>query len=302
MQQEVINHTTTEQEASQAPQGYFKMYWELAKPRLTWLVVFTGACGFLLASDGAIDWWGLLALTIGSFMVTGAANTINQVIEKDLDKQMKRTMNRPLPSGQISERQAVIFIVVMATLGSILLWTVLNPLTAWLTLLSLILYGFVYTPMKRISPISVLVGAFPGAFPPLIGWVAMTGEISHEAIVLFAIQFFWQFPHFWAIAWIGDEEYKKVGMKMLPFGRKDGSTVKQILSYSLVLLPLGVLPMGLGITGNISAIIAVLAAFMVLSQGVVLWKERSNKAALRVMFASIIYLPVVMIAFLVDKV
>ncbi|WP_408613006.1 heme o synthase [Limibacter armeniacum] len=294
---------TIEQDKIVAPKASKpKLYWELAKPRLTWLVVFSGAFGFLLASKGDIEWGKLLSLVVGSFMITSAANTINQIIEKELDKKMKRTCNRPLPSGALTVNEAIIFTLIMSVVGTFILWFFVNGIAAWLSLLSLLLYAFVYTPMKQISPISVLIGAFPGAFPPMIGWAAMTGEVSTEALILFGIQFFWQFPHFWAIAWIGDTEYRKAGFKMLPYKEKNETTVIQIIIYTLILLPLGVMPAQYGITGIASAFVAILAALGILWQAYGLLKDRSDKAALRIMFASIIYLPVVMIAFLVDKI
>lgn len=290
-------------EKQNAQQEKVKLFWQLAKPRLTWLVVFSGAFGFILASGDTIDWVKLVALTVGSFLITSAANTINQIIEKDLDKMMKRTKNRPLPSGKLTVNEAIAFTLITTIVGSLILWFFVNGISTWLSLISLFLYAFVYTPLKQISPISVLVGAFPGAFPPMIGWAAMTGVVSEEALILFGIQFFWQFPHFWAIAWIGDEDYRKAGFKMLPY--KDGknlNTAIQIMIYALFLLPLGVMPAQYGMTGITSACVAVLAATGILMQSYKLLKERTNKAALRIMFASIIYLPVVQLAFLFDRI
>ena len=282
-----------------------KQYWALTKFRLSSFVVFSGVFGFLMATGAgaSVDWTKLIALIIGSFLITAGANTINQIIERDLDKMMKRTANRPLPTGLLSAAEAKVFVLLTATIGTVLMLVFINALAAGLALLSLILYGFIYTPLKQKTPISVLVGAFPGALPPLIGWVAVTGSISIEALIIFGIQFFWQFPHFWAIAWVGNEDYSKAGFKMLPSaGGKDINTATQVMVYTLFLLPLSVLPLQAGITGVPSAVIATIATLVFLGFGINLVWKQTDKAALKVMFCSFIYLPVVQIALLMDKV
>lgn len=282
-----------------------KYYWALTKFRLSAFVVFSGVFGFLMAmSTGAVvDWTKLVALIVGSFLITAGANTINQIIERELDKKMKRTANRPLPTGQLSAGEAKVFVLLTTMIGAGIMLVFINALAAGLAILSLILYGFVYTPLKQITPLSVLVGAFPGAFPPLIGWVAMTGSISAEALIIFGIQFFWQFPHFWAIAWVGNEDYTNAGFKMLPSaGGKDLNTATQIMIYTLFLLPLCLLPLQAGITGVTSAIIAGCATVIFLGFAFNLILKQTNKAALQVMFFSFIYLPVLQIAFLMDKI
>lgn len=279
-----------------------KDYFALLKFRLSALVVFSGVCGYLLGNGATIEWAALLALIAGSLMVTGAANIINQVLEKEHDKLMRRTMNRPLPTGRMSVQEAIVFAMVLAFGGLLLLATLVNILTACLSLLSLILYGFVYTPLKQLSPISVLVGAFPGAFPPLIGWAAATGTVGVEALILFGIQFIWQFPHFWAIAWIGDEDYKRAGFKMLPFyGKKDFNTALLITVYTTFLIPMGLLPYFAGMSGPVSAGIAVSSGILFVWQTMSLLKRCDNKAALQIMFASFFYLPIVQIALVIDR-
>lgn len=279
-----------------------KDFYDLLKVRLTGVVVFSGIFGYLLGTKdaSAIE---IIALALGSFMITGSANTINQILEKEYDKIMKRTQNRPLPLGIISRTEAVIYASVLAILGGGVMFLFLNAYSALLSLLSLVLYAFVYTPLKRITPLSVLVGAFPGAFPPMIGWVAATGFIGIEGLILFALQFMWQFPHFWAIAWVADNDYKKAGFKMLPFnGDKDVNTAIQISIYTMFLLPIGFLPTQFGMTGMISGIVAALAGAGFLFQTFGLIKEKTDKAALKIMFTSFIYLPIVQLVYLFDKI
>ncbi len=236
-------------------------------------------------------------------MVTGSANIINQLLEKDLDKLMKRTAGRPLPTGQVSPLEAAIYCAVLGIGGLLLLGTYFNVLTAAISLVSLILYGFIYTPLKRISPINVFVGAIPGALPPLIGWVAATGVLSVEAWILFGIQFIWQFPHFWAIAWVLDDDYKRAGFKMLPFeGGKNLKTAVQIMIYTLMLIPLSLLPLQFGMTGTTSALIAVVCGVLFLAQTFHLMRTCTKKAAMNIMFGSFLYLPIVQIAFVLDKI
>jgi len=279
-----------------------QQYWALLKARLSGLVVFSGGFGYLLANDSTIDWKKFLLFCLSSFLITGAANIINQVIEKDLDKLMKRTANRPLPTGRLQNNEAIIFSILLGLSGSLLLMFFVNTLAASLSLISLILYGFVYTPLKQKSPIAVFVGAFPGAFPPLIGWVACQGELSMGAFIIFGIQFIWQFPHFWAIAWVGEEDYKRAGFKLLPsVGGRDSNSAFQIVVYTLFLIPMGLLPMYFGLTGVVSAVVATFCAILFLIPAIKLMRDGSQKSALLIMFSSFIYLPIVQIAFLMDK-
>lgn len=287
-----------------SPTFVFKLrqFGVMLKFRLTMLVVFSGAFGFALATpnDINVDMWRLLWLCVGSFLITGSANTINQIIEKEYDKLMKRTAIRPLATGALSSQEATIFAIVLGVVGTILLGVFVNVISAALSVFSLVLYAFVYTPMKRISPFCVLIGAFPGALPPLIGWAAMQGYVGLEALIIFGIQFIWQFPHFWAIAWVAHDDYTNAGFKMLP-GDKNINTAFQIMIYTLFLIPLGLLPSQFGIAGYTSAIIATCFGLLFLAQTFYLMKTGTNKAALMMMFGSFIYLPVVQIAYLVDK-
>jgi len=280
-----------------------KAYMDLLKLRLSLLVVFSAGMGYMLGHNGAMDWNRFVLFLICGLLITGASNTINQIIEKDLDKLMNRTCKRPLPTGRLSVNEAIWYATLMGVAGFLLMAFYINILAASLSLLSLILYGFVYTPLKRVSSIAVLVGAFPGALPPLIGWAAATNGINIEGLLLFGIQFIWQFPHFWAIAWVLDEDYKKAGFRLLPAeGEKNLNTAFQIMIYTLMLIPLGLIPAKLGYTGINSAIIATVCGSLFLMQTFYLMKECSRKAALQIMFGSFFYLPIVQIAFVLDKI
>ncbi|WP_237587121.1 heme o synthase [Pontibacter russatus] len=278
-----------------------KAYFKLLKFRLSFTVAFSSAIGYILGFPDA-SYLSIALVMLGGLLVTGAANIINQIIERDLDRMMKRTAKRPLPTGQLSVTEAIVFAVLLGIGGLALLGLYFNLLTAALSLLGLVLYGFVYTPLKRISPICVFVGAIPGGLPPLIGWAAATGVLGAEAWILFGIQFIWQFPHFWAIAWVLDEDYKKAGFKMLPMeGGKNLKTAIQIMIYTLVLIPLSLLPLQFGMTGTTSALIAVVCGVLFLAQTFYLMRTCSKKAAMSIMFGSFLYLPIVQIAFVLDK-
>jgi len=276
---------------------------ELLKVRLSMLVAFSCAFGYGLATQGRVDWIVLSMITLGGFLLSGASVTINQIIEKDLDKLMVRTMGRPLPTSRLSVQEALIFSMVCMSVSICILWIYTNPLTVTLSLVSMVLYSFVYTPLKRVGPIAVFIGAIPGALPPLLGWVAATGSITHEAMIIFGIQFIWQFPHFWAIAWVADDDYKKAGFKLLPSGGgKDLNTCIQIMVYTMCLIPLGLLPAFFGISGINSAIVATVCGIAFFAQTFSLMKTGSRQSALRIMFGSFLYLPIVQIAYLLDKV
>jgi protoheme IX farnesyltransferase len=280
-----------------------KAFYELLKPRLSMLVAFSCAFGYGLASKGSIDWVVLTMLVIGAFLLSGASVCINQIIERDLDKIMTRTMSRPIPTGRVSVNEAIVFSVICLALSIILLAIYTNALTVTLSIVSMVLYSFIYTPLKRVGPIAVFVGAIPGALPPLLGWIALTGRITHEALIIFGIQFIWQFPHFWAIAWVADDDYKKAGFKLLPSGGgKDLNTAIQIMVYTMFLIPLGLLPAKFGITGLDSAIVASVCGVAFFAQTFALMKTGSQKSAKRIMFGSFLYLPIVQIAYLLDKI
>ncbi len=279
-----------------------KAFFELLKFRLAALVAFSGAFGYSLAMP-AINWGMLGLFCLAAIGITGTANIINQIIEIDLDKLMKRTADRPLPSGRVTIQEAAIWGILLGVSSLLIFALFFNITTALLAALSTVLYGFVYTPLKRVGPIAVFVGAIPGAFPPMIGWIAATNHFGLEPGILFAIQFFWQFPHFWAIAWVLDEDYKRAGFKMLPSkGGKDLNTTIQIMIWTLCLIPIGWLPFKLGMTGINSAFIATIFGVLFLAQTFHLMRKCTDKTALQLMFGSFIYLPIVQIAFLIDKI
>lgn len=279
-----------------------RAYVELLKPRLSMLVAFSCAFGYGLASRESVNWQVLLMVTLGAFLLSGASVCINQLIEKDLDKIMTRTMNRPLPTGRITVNEAIVFSIICMTFSLAILWIYTNPLTVVLSIVSMILYSFIYTPLKRVGPVAVFVGAIPGALPPLLGWTAYTASITYEATIIFGIQFIWQFPHFWAIAWVADDDYKKAGFKLLPSGGgKDLNTAIQIMIYTMFLIPLGLLPAMFGITGLNSAIISSICGVAFFAQTFSLMKTGSQQSAKRIMFGSFLYLPIVQIAYLFDK-
>jgi protoheme IX farnesyltransferase len=279
-----------------------RAYWELLKFRLSFLVAFSCAFGYVLASS-EINWSTLIMLFIGGLLMSGGSSAINQVLEKDLDKLMTRTMTRPLPTNRLTVNEASWFAVGCLVLGTTILIAFTNPITTLLSLLSMVLYSFVYTPLKRIGPIAVFVGAIPGALPPLLGWTAATGSIEYQALLIFGIQFVWQFPHFWAIAWVADDDYKKAGFKLLPSsGEKDINTAIQIMIYTLCLIPLGLLPATFGITGIKSAVIVTVCGVLFFSLTFSLMRSGDRKSAMKIMFGSFLYLPIVQIAYLLDKV
>ncbi len=263
----------------------------LVKFRLSITVVFSAVMGFIIASGGQFDLWGILALGIGGFLVTGAANTINQVLESDYDSLMKRTANRPLAAKRMSASDAMVWAGFMSMFGIVLL-ALFNPWTALLGMISFILYSFIYTPLKRHSPLAVLVGAIPGALPTMIGAVAAHGYISYLAITLFFIQFFWQFPHFWAIAWLGHEDYTKAGFNLLPNRRLDQSVGLHSKVFALFMIPVLVPLFFLGNVSGLVLTILVLLCVVYAYLGHRLEVEQSRKAALKLMFGSLLFLPI----------
>ncbi len=280
-----------------------KDYEQLVKLRLNLTVVFSAVIGFGMGAT-IENWYFTILLAIGGFLVTASANTINQLLEIEYDKQMKRTANRPLATGRMSITEAVLIAGLHGVAGLLILWLVFNPLTALLGAISLISYAFIYTPLKRISPISVFIGAIPGALPLAIGWVAATGKLGFVAYTLFAIQFLWQFPHFWAIGWLGYDDYKKAGFKLLPvkFDGRNVNTAIQIILYTVAMVLVGCIPYLIGLSGVVYLISnLVLGAFFVY-RGFQLYLNCNNEYALKVMYASLLYLPITQILMYIDKI
>jgi protoheme IX farnesyltransferase len=278
-----------------------KAYTELMKLRLSSLVIYSAVLGYMIA-PGEIDYVVLIWLSIGGAFVTGASNAFNQIIERDLDKIMDRTKNRPLPSGRLTVNEALIFSIVVGGIGVGALFMI-NGLCAWLGLLAMVLYVLTYTPLKTKTPLSVFVGAIPGSFPPMLGYVAATASFGLEAGVLFAVQFFWQFPHFWAIAWKLNDDYLKAGFKMLPsLGGRDKKSAFQILIYTAMMLPMGAAPYLIGMSNVYSVPLSVVLLLPMLIASVRLYLTLDMQFAKKVMFASFYYLPLIQIIYLVTKI
>jgi protoheme IX farnesyltransferase len=274
----------------------------LVKHKLNLTVVFSSLIGYLLAVGSATDMLHIFCMALFGFMVTGSANAINQLLEKDFDKLMKRTANRPLAAGRMGNTEALLVAGVLGVGGVCGLWYVFNDLAALMGALSLLSYAFIYTPLKRLHPIAVLIGAFPGALPPAIGWVAATASFGYEAWILFCIQFLWQFPHFWAIGWLGAEEYEKAGFKLFPTTQdRNQYTALQAILYIIALIGVSLLPVFMGWWSVGFGVVATLIGLVFLWYGIQLFKQCSNKAALHLMFASIAYLVVLQIAMIIDR-
>lgn len=276
-----------------------KDFKNLVKLRLTFLVVFSASITFLIGSDGIghINWMNWLKLIVGGFLVTSAANGFNEIIEKDLDKLMTRTADRPLPSGRMNNGQALVISLIMGIFGTYLLGS-LNLLTGILSVFSILFYAFIYTPLKRKSPIAVFVGAIPGALPPLIGYVAAHGIIDEFALILFGIQFMWQFPHFWAIAWVLDDDYKKAGFRLLPTTKRDKTSAIITFATTILLIPVSLLPTIYGYGGYTIAIVSLVCGLIFAFQALTLVRKLDVKSAQSLMFGSFIYLPIVQLVLL----
>ena len=278
-----------------------KAYTELMKLRLSSLVIYSAVLGYMIA-PGEIDYLVLVWLSIGGAFVTGASNAFNQIIERDLDKIMERTQGRPLPSGRLSVNEALIFSIVVGIIGVGSLFMI-NGLCAWLGLLAMVLYVLTYTPLKTVTPLSVFVGAIPGSFPPMLGYVAATASFGLEAGVLFAVQFFWQFPHFWAIAWKLNDDYLKAGFKMLPsLGGRDKKSAFQILIYTAMMLPMGATPYLIGMSNVYSVPLSIVLLLPMLIHSVRLYLSLEMQFAKKVMFASFYYLPLIQVIYLITKI
>ena len=276
---------------------------QLTKVGLSLSVVFSSIAGYLLAVD-VIHIPTLIMLAIGGYLMVGASNTFNQIIEKDTDKLMSRTKNRPLPTGRMSVNTAMIIGVLFTIAGITILYNI-NPKTAMFGAISIFLYASIYTPLKAVTPLSVFVGALPGAIPFMLGWVAATGSFGIEPGMLFMIQFFWQFPHFWAIGWLGYDEYKKAGFNMLPTGEKNSKATIQILLYTVWMIVVSIFPV-LKVTGNlylspVAAIFIFALGIFMLYFGIQLHKKQSDIMARKLMLSSVLYITAIQIIYVIDK-
>ncbi|MFN3300117.1 MAG: heme o synthase [Sediminibacterium sp.] len=281
-----------------------KDYMLLIKFTLSFTVVFSCVICYLLAPKVvAYDWYMILLLFLAGMLITGSANAINQAVEKDTDAMMKRTSKRPVANGNMSQNEAYTFALIAGLVGVGMMWYYFNFSSALVSAFSLFLYAFIYTPLKKINSIAVLIGALPGALPCLIGWVAGNDDFALGGWVLFGMQFLWQFPHFWAIAWVAHADYTKAGFKLLPADKGPTKfTAIQTIMYSFLMIPIGMVPYFIGLTGITSLWIVLVCNLFMVFQSARLYKEMDVKAARRVMFSSYIYLPIVLLAMLADKI
>ncbi len=283
-----------------------KDYFQLIKFTLSFMVVFSTVVSFLIAPNEQFyvrnKIISVLLLFVAGMLITGSANAINQILEKKSDSLMKRTAKRPVASGRMSINEASVFAAIAGALGVFIMWKYFNFQSAMVSLFSLFLYGFIYTPLKKVNSISVLVGAIPGALPCLIGWVAATDDFSTGGWVLFAIQFLWQFPHFWAIAWLAHKDYESAGFKLLPADKGPTKfTAVQSIIYSALMIPVGFLPSVTGIGGTVSMFILLGCNLWMVYVSVMLFIRMDAKSARKVMFSSYFYLMIVLLALFADR-
>jgi protoheme IX farnesyltransferase len=276
---------------------------QLTKFGLSLSVVFSSVAGYLLAVD-SIDFKILFFLSIGGYCMVGASNAFNQIIERGPDAVMKRTMDRPIPTGRISVNSAMTIAITLTVVGLVILYNI-NEYTALFGAISIFLYTSAYTPLKPVTPLSVFVGAIPGAIPFMLGWVAATGEFGIEPGMLFMIQFFWQFPHFWAIGWLQFDEYKKAGFNLMPTGEKNKKASKLVIIYTVFLLIVSIFPV-FRLTGDLyllwgSALLIFMLGLVMLYYGIKLHQEQSNKMARKLMLSSVLYITLIQIIFVIDK-
>ena len=278
----------------------------LTKAGLAFSVVFSTLAGYLLAVEDwqQISFKVLLMLAVGGYCMVGASNVYNQIIEKDLDAKMNRTKNRPVPSGRVSKNSALSLAIFLTIVGLVLLYIV-SPKTAMFGAISIFLYTSIYTPLKPLTPLAVFVGAFPGAIPFMLGWVAHTNEFGVEAGILFLIQFFWQFPHFWALGWFLYDDYKKGGFYLLPNRKKDRKTALQVILYCIWLIIVSLIP-AIGVTGRlylspVAAVLVFLAGLWMLYGAVQLYRKQTDKSAKTLMLISVTYITLIQIIFILDK-
>jgi len=277
-------------------------YAELTKPRITFLVVLTAAAGFCMGSSAGINYLGLMNMAIGITLLSSGIATLNQYLERELDGLMRRTKARPLPSGKLSPVEAAVFGIALSVAATAYLALTVNNLSALLGVATLAAYLFVYTPLKTRTTLSTVLGAFPGAMPPFIGWVAARGEVTVQAWVLFAILFLWQFPHFLAIAWMYRDDYARAGIKMLPVVEPEGKvTGQQIISYTLLLVPVSLLPVVTGLAGSVYLVgaAAIGIGFLYFSARAAL--ARTAWQARQLLLASVIYLPILFVLMVLNR-
>ncbi len=283
--------------------NFLGVFFEITKMRLSVSVVFSSLAGYLLGAE-TVDFKTLLLLAVGGYCMVGASNVFNQIIERDLDALMHRTQNRPLPSGRMSVRVAFILGAILTLLGIVILYTI-NPATAMFGAISIFMYVSLYTPLKTKTPLSVFIGAFPGAIPFMLGWVAATNDFGIEPGTLFMIQFFWQFPHFWAIGWFLYEDYKRGGFFMLPTGKRDKGTAIQVVLYSVWTVLTSLIPV-FHVTGElklsvVAGVVLLLLGCWLVWYAIRLYRLKTEKAARQLMLVSVSYITLLQIIYVVDK-
>lgn len=304
MQSILENQNTLDSAQPIAKRNIFEDFKAITKHRLAISVVFSSVAGYLIAVGREVDFVVLTMLAIGGYCMVGASNAYNQIIERDLDKLMDRTKNRPVPSGKISVNMAFIVASILTILGLVILYLI-NPKSAMFGAISIFMYVSLYTPLKTKTPLAVFIGAFPGAIPFMLGWVAATNDFGIEPGTLFMMQFFWQFPHFWAIGWFLFDDYKKAGFFMLPTGKRDKATASQTILYTVWTIIASIIPV-FGFTGTlklsiVAAIIIFIFGLGMLYYAILLYKRMDGKTARQLMLASVIYITLVQIVYVIDK-
>jgi heme o synthase len=293
-----------------APSGFGKIlvgrlsdYWVLTKPEVNFLVIISTLAGYYVALRGHLDFFVLMNALMGTLMVASGTGTLNQYIERNSDASMRRTARRPLPAGRIRPGEALVFGILLAIGGGLLLWFEVNPLASVLALLTLTTYLLIYTPLKKRTALCTLIGAFPGAMPPLIGWAAARGSLSGDSLVLYSILFLWQFPHFLAIAWMYREDYSRAGLRMLPPEDPDGRlTSFQIIAFLVALVVVSMVPTLIGQVGKVYLFGAAILGAYFLLHGVRMARSRTNTLARRLLMASVLYLPLMFGLMMFDKI
>ena len=278
-------------------------YYELTKPSITFMILISTALGYYMGGNGIVNYIHFFYTILGSCLISSGSGALNHFAEADSDKIMRRTNLRPIPAGLISAENAMLFGIALILSGSAILYWIINPLTCLLALITSLMYLFIYTPLKKLTWLNTSVGAIPGSIPPIGGWVAATGRLDSEAWILFAILFFWQHPHFYAIALMFKDDYKKAGLKMLPVTEPDGSrTNRQIIWHSFLLIPVSVMPVYIGILGMIYFWSAIILGVGYLISGFILAKQYSVDNARFVLRVSVFYLPLLFLTIMIDKI
>ncbi|SFH79572.1 heme o synthase [Planctomicrobium piriforme] len=282
--------------------GRLSAYFQLAKPRIALMVLLTVTVGYVIGSRGVWQPWPLLHACFGILLAVVASSSLNQLIERKTDARMPRTKSRPLPSARLSAFEVLVFALFCGVVSVVYLYFTVNPITAWLTLATIVLYALCYTPLKRYTSLCTVIGAVPGALPPVLGWAASGAPLDLGAFSLFAIMFVWQFPHFLAIAWLYRDQYEQAGLRMLPAEGRPGITGAISSGYALVLIPISLMPAQLGLTGDAYALVALVLGILYAWSAVLFQRSETRRCARRVLWTSLVYLPAILIALTLDHI